>query len=77
MQHISERVCVCFYSPSHSARLRCWTGGGGEKQLDGTNDVTNNTFSHTSSICSKQTGETLAVHPVAADAHFSQHLDEL
>ena len=52
---VCASVCV-FHSPCSlnslflSAWLRGWTGGGGEKQLDGTNDVTNNTFSHTSSI---------------------------
>lgn len=52
-------VCVCAYCSLSSlpffARLRCWTGGGGEKQLDGTNDVTNNTSSRTHSHCGKQT----------------------
>lgn len=54
-------LCVCVYFsrfplsiPFLFARLRGWTGGCGEKQLDGTNDVTNNTFSHKSSICAKQ-----------------------
>lgn len=51
------RVClrVCLSLALFSARLRCWTGGGGEKQLDGTNNVTNNTFSGTRSHCGKQT----------------------
>lgn len=53
---VRESVCVCmclflslytFYSLFLLARLRGWTGGGGEKQLDGTNDVTNNTVSET------------------------------
>lgn len=60
-----------------SAWLRGWTGGGGEKQLDGTNDVTNNTFPHTSSICGKQTIETLPVPPPTANAPFNKHFDKL
>lgn len=42
-------LCVSFSPAFHLlfpvslAWLKGWTGGGGEKQLDGTNDVTNNT----------------------------------
>lgn len=83
MQYISLCVCMCMSPSFHflfpvslSAWLRGWTGGGGEKQLDGTNDVTNNTFSHTSSICGKQTIEILPVHPVTANTHFNKHSDK-
>lgn len=80
-------MCVCvfhslsllcsFLSLFLSAWLRGWTGGGGEKQLDGTNDVTNNTSPHTSSICGRQTIEILPVYPVTANAHFNKHFDKL
>lgn len=76
-------VCVCvsislslytFYSLFLFAWLRGWTGGGGEKQLDGTNDVTNNTFSHAYSICGKQTKAILPVHAVTAKTHLNKHV---
>lgn len=66
-----------FYSLFLFAWLRGWTGGGGEKQLDGTNDVTNNNFSHTSSICGKQSIEILPVYPVTANTDLNKHFDKL
>lgn len=75
-------MCVCvspstFYSLFLFAWLRGWTGGGGEKQLDGTNDVTNNTLAHTSSICGEQTIEILPVHAVTANTHLNKRFDKL
>lgn len=55
MAHICARAYSSLSSLPFFCSLRGWTGGGGEKQLDGTNDVTNNTFPRTHSHCGKQT----------------------